>query len=41
LGTWLKGTDMITIPAPQQRAAVEAYLRDAAEKCKTVAINHP
>lgn len=41
LGTWLKGTEIAQIPADEQQAKVEAYLRDGAEKCKVVAINHP
>ena len=41
LGTLLPGEDICQVAANQQQAAVEAYLRDAAELCKVVAINHP
>lgn len=41
LGTLLEGTELCQVPADQQRAAAEAYLREGAEQCRTVAINHP
>ena len=41
LGTLLRSEDLCRVPADQQQATVEAYLRDATEKCKVIAMNHP
>ncbi|NEQ48322.1 MAG: hypothetical protein F6K00_34240 [Leptolyngbya sp. SIOISBB] len=41
LGTWLKGEAIAQIPAADQQAKVEAYLREGADQCRMVAINHP
>ena len=40
-GTLLRGEDYCSVPADQQQRVVEAYLRDATEKCKLIAMNHP
>ncbi|MEO0534827.1 MAG: hypothetical protein AAF215_13300 [Cyanobacteria bacterium P01_A01_bin.123] len=40
-GTILKGEDLCQTPADQQQTVTETYLRDAAEHCKAIAINHP
>ena len=40
-GTLLRGEDLCGTPADQQQAAVEDYLRDAAEKCRAIALQHP
>ncbi|NER78696.1 MAG: hypothetical protein F6K42_03785 [Leptolyngbya sp. SIO1D8] len=40
-GTLLAGEDICKVTADQQQAAVDAYLRDAAEHCRVIAINHP
>jgi hypothetical protein len=40
LGTWLKGEEIVKIPAAQQQVKVEAYLREGAEKCRIVALKH-
>lgn len=40
-GTLLTGETLAQVPVEQQQATVEAYLQDAAEQCKVIAINHP
>lgn len=40
-GTYLKGEDLCKLPAHEQQAAVEVYLKEGAEHCKVAAINHP
>lgn len=41
LGTLLTGETLCQMPADQQQTTVEAYLREGAEYCRTVAVNHP
>ena len=39
-GTLLRGDEIGKVPANQQQATLEDYLRDAVEKCKVIAMNH-
>lgn len=40
-GTILRGEELCWVSPQQQHQATEAYLRDAAEHCKAIALNHP